>query len=107
MVLRNIVELVENVPARMHFVDHALVDKTINDPVLRKAKVATALVFVVDRLNGQPASATFSILAEKLAAKLEPFLASARYRQYDFIITARGAGFLRDYTVEPRLSSSL
>ena len=101
MVLQNYIELQEGVPAKMHFTDHDIVPRGILDPDTKKPKSVTTLVFQVDELNGRPANATFSVVAEKLAAMLEPWLADSRYRQVDLIITRRGSGFMTAFSVEP------
>jgi len=85
----------------MHFTDDYYVDREIGDKETGKPKRIKSLVFYVDELNGEPASRTFSILSQKLASHMEPFLPSKRYGGYDFIITQIGEGFMKDWNVQP------
>jgi predicted methyltransferase len=101
MVLRNYVELVAGQPSRLHFVSADLVDRTITDPVLGRPKVATVLMLGIDELDGQPAAAFLSVTAEKLASQFKPFIDRGVLADYDFVVTARGEGFRRTYSVEP------
>jgi len=98
-VLLNYVELEDGVPSRFHFRDHALVRKTITDPVTLQPASRNTLVMEVNTLDGQPLESKFSIMAEKLASQFEPYLADKSYRNYDFTITAVGSGFRRSWTV--------
>ena len=98
--LSNYVRLIPGVPARMHFTDDYKVERTIADKETGKPKPIKSLVFWVDELNGEPDSRTFSILSQKLAAHIEPFLPDKEYTSYDFIITQMGDGFLKDWNVQ-------
>jgi len=106
MVLRNFIEIEDGQHARLHLTDHDFVDKEIRDPLTMKPKIVTALYFQVDRLDGVPVSATWSIIQEKLAAMLEPWLKDHAYRDVEFIVTRRGLGFTSAWTVEPSARSS-
>lgn len=101
MVLMNYIRLVAGVPTRMHFTDDYEITRTIADGETGKPKPIKSLVFWCDELNGESVARTFSILSQKLAAHLEPFLKNKEYTRYDFIITEFGAGFLRDWNVQP------
>lgn len=98
--LSNYIRLAAGVPTRMHFTDDYLIDRTIADQESGKPKQIHSLVFYVNELNGEPASRTFSILSQKLAAHFEPYLPDQRYRAYDFIVTQMGDGFLKDWNVQ-------
>ncbi len=98
--LMNYIALVPGVPTRMHFTDDYWVERTIADKETGKPKTIKSLVFWVDELNGEDAARTFSILSQKLAAHMEPFLPGKRYVGYDFIITQMGEGFLKDWNVQ-------
>ena len=100
MVLMNYVALVAGVPTRMHFTDDYNIERTIADKETGKPKRIKSLVFWVDELNGEDVARTFSVLSQKLAAHLEPFLKDKRYEGYDFIITQIGEGFLKDWNVQ-------
>ena len=98
-VLQNYVELDEGVPARLHFRDHNLVRKTITDPVTLQPASRNTLVMEVDTLDGRPVESKFSVMAEKLASQIEPYLADKSYVNHDFTITTIGSGFRRNWTV--------
>ena len=100
MVLMNYVALVAGVPTRMHFTDDYNIERTIADKETGKPKRIKSLVFWVDELNGEDCARTFSVLSQKLAAHLEPFLPDKGYLPYDFIITQIGDGFLKDWNVQ-------
>jgi len=99
--LSNYVRLEPGIPTRLHFTDDYIVDRQIADKETGKPKRIKSLVFWVDELNGEPVARTFSILSQKLAAHLEPFLPDKRYSGYDFIITEMGDGFYKDWNVQP------
>lgn len=98
--LMNYVALQPGVPTRMHFTDDYKVERTILEKETGKDKTVKSLVFWVDELNGEPAGRTFSVLSQKLAAHLEPFLREKRYTGYDFVITQMGDGFFTDWNVQ-------
>lgn len=101
MVLMNYIRLEPGVPARMHFTDDYKIDRVINDRERPgQTKRIDSLVFQVDELDGEDVSRTFSILSQKLAAHLEPFIPDRRYRGYDFIITEMGSSFQKDFNVQ-------
>ena len=99
--LMNYVALVPGVPTRMHFTDHYYIERVIADRETGKPKTIKSLVFWVDELNGEDCARTFSILSQKLAAHVEPFLPDKEYTRYDFIITQIGEGFLKDWNFQP------
>ena len=101
--LMNYVPLVPGVPTRVHFTDHYYIDREIADRETGKPKIIKSLVFWVDELEGEDCARTLSILSQKLAAHMEPFLPDKRYGGYDFIITKIGDGFLADFNVQPIL----
>jgi len=84
----------------MHFTDHYYIDREIADKETGKPKTIRSLVFWCDELNGEPCARTFSVLSQKLAAHMEPFLPDKGYGGYDFIITEIGKGFLKDWNVQ-------
>lgn len=101
MVLQNYIILQDGVPARLHFRDHAIVRKTITDPSTLQPASRNTLVFDVDRLDGREVDAQLSIMAEKFATLFEPYLEDKSYVDYEFIVTATGEGFRRQFTVQP------
>ncbi len=100
MVLQNTIILENDKPARLHFTDHAIERRTINDPTTGRPAFRNVLVFDVDRLNGAPVMAKWSTLAEKLALQFQPYLADKSYRNYEVIITQRGDGFTRTWSTQ-------
>ena len=100
MPLGNYVILTQDTPERMHFTDHRLETRTITDSLTLKPTPKNVALFTVDRLNGQPVAAQFSVMAETLYAKFEAYLKDNLYRNYEFIVTQRGFGFQTRYTVE-------
>jgi len=99
--LMNYVALSAGVPTRLHFTDHYWVDRVIADKETGKPKTIKSLVFWVDELEGEDVARTFSILSQKLAAHLEPFIPNKDYTHYDFVITQIGEGFLKDWNFQP------
>ena len=100
MVLQNYVVLQNDVPARVHFTDHRIEDRTITSPDTLRPTIKRTLIFEVDRLNGLPVQAILSTMAEKLASQFLPYLDKKLYTSYEFVITQRGDGFLRKWTVQ-------
>ena len=84
----------------MHFTDHWIEKRTITDPLTGGPVIRSTLVLDVDRLNGASVSAVFSTMAEKLAGKFAPYLGDKSYRSYEIIITQRGEGYMRGWTVQ-------
>jgi len=99
--LMNYIALAPGVPTRMHFTDDYYVDREIADKETGKPKKIRSLVFWVDELEGEDCARTFSILSQKLAAHMEPYLPNKGYIPYDFIVTQIGEGFLKDWNVQP------
>lgn len=98
-VLENYVILSNEVPARLHFYDHAIVRKDITDPVTLKPASRQSLVFEVDELDGKPVIAKFSVMAQKLASMFGPYLPDKSYTAKNFVITKTGEGFLTSWNV--------
>jgi len=96
----NYIRLVPGVPTRMHFTDHYYIEREIADKETGKPKKIRSLVFWVDEVGGEDCARTFSILSQKLASHLEPFLPDKGYTPYDFIITQIGEGFLKDWNFQ-------
>ena len=98
-VLQNYVILESGIPTRLHFTDHHIERRNITDPVTGQPTSRNTLVFEVDRMDGAPVMSKFSTMAEKLAGKLEPYLADKSYTKFEFTITMTGEGFRTVYTV--------
>ncbi len=99
MVLRNYIELQDGVPTRFHFDDHSLQARTIISPDTGQPAIKNTLVLHVDRLNGTPIQTVLTTMADKLANQFQPYLDDKSYRSYEFVITQRGDGYLRKWTV--------
>jgi hypothetical protein len=100
MVLENYVILKNDTPSRLHFYDHSFQRRTITDSSTGLPSLRNVLVFEVDRLDFRPVVAKLSIMAEKFAGQFEPYLEGKAYRDYEFIVTQRGDGYLRSWTVQ-------
>ncbi len=101
--MQNYVVLMPGVPARLHFYDHDLVARTITDPLTRKQKSVTTLVFQVDELDGKPAVGQYSTLSQKHYADFQPYLDGKKYTAYDFTIRMVGNGHTREYQLTAAL----
>lgn len=100
MVLQNNIILQDGIPARLHFTNHTISDRTITDPSTGGPAIRTTLEFEVDRLDARPVDARFSTMAEKLAQNFAPYLPDKRYRDFDFVITQTGEGYRRAWSVQ-------
>ena len=99
--LMNYIQLAPGVPTRMHFTDDYKIERDIADKESGKAKRVTSLTFFCDTLGGEPVARTFSILSQKLAAHFEPYLKDKSYKNYEFIITQIGDGYMKDWNEQP------
>jgi len=84
----------------MHFTDAYFIESLVADRERGGKKMVRRLTFWVDRLNGEPVARTFSILSEKLAAQLQPYLKGEKFKDWEFIITKEGEGFQTEYRIE-------
>ncbi len=99
MVLSNYTTLTPGVPKRLHFIGHAFSDAPRVDPLTGLTMIKRALVFIVDREDGQTVSRTFSTMAKGLADQLAPDLEAQRYVNFEYTITVVGAGFTSRWMV--------
>jgi hypothetical protein len=97
-VIENWVILAPGVERRLRFSEHRIVTKTITDPVTRGPKSVQALEFTVTMDNGVPVSKAFSIVSQRLAGEMGPYLVDQRYKRYEFTFIKDAPG-----TVPPRL----
>lgn len=98
--LMNYIALEPGIPRRLHFTDDYLVEREIWDSQIGRSKRVRSLVFWVDELDGENVARTFSVLSTKLQQQLQPFLDGKEYTKYDFVITAVGEGWIKDWIVE-------
>ena len=85
MAIDNWIKLEPGVKVRMHFTDYQKVEREITDPWFKVAMKQMSLVFLVDQLNGRPAMKKFSVLSEKVANELEPYLEDGSYKSYQWM----------------------
>ncbi len=97
--LGNFVQLSNDIPKRLHFTAWKIVEREITDPHTKSPKKAKVLQLDVSREDGIQVSKTYSVLSEKHAQQLAPYLENQSFLRFDFIITRRGRGFLTEYTV--------
>jgi len=90
--ISNWVKLTPGVPTRLHFTNHAIVKVPITDPLTKFTKTVESLQMLVDREGGSPVSKTFSVLSERLAGELGPYLPDKRYAKFEFVIVKDGPG---------------
>lgn len=99
-VLENYITLEPGKTEVLHFKDHAMRRTRMRDPLTGQEKTVTALVLTVDERGGVVADTLLSIIQEKLAAALAPYLEGQRYRQYTFALTRRGSGFTTEWEIQ-------
>jgi len=93
------IQLRPGVPQKLHFVSHAHVSKLIRDPILGVDKTVPSIVFLVDFQNGKRVEKNFSVVSQRLAAELSPYLVGRKYE--DLLLTVvKPAGRM----AAPRLS---
>ena len=98
--ISNYVTLSPGVMVRLHFKDHALLKRQIEDPVRHVPVERESLLFYVDKVNGGPVDKIYSILSQKHAAEFAGYLEGKRYVGYEFVVVKDAAG-----TVPPRIVS--
>ena len=103
--LMNYLEIPRDTPTRIHATDHYYVDRMIWDKDLKREKPVRSLVLWVSEVNGEPEYRTLSVISRKLYDQLAPYLPDSSFRDFDFVITKTGDGYLTDWTVQaiPRL----
>jgi len=99
-VLENYVVLTPGVRKILHFYDHMFAVREIRDPILGKVKPVRSLTLFVDEEDGKPVKKILSVIQEKLAAALAPYLPGKRYLEFNFAITKIGTGFAAEFQVE-------
>lgn len=99
MAIENWVKLTPNVKVRMHFKDYRVVERSITDPWFDVPMKQQSLVFLVDRLNGEPVSKRFSVLSEKTANELQPYLEDGSYKAFEWVFEKPD-----DMTAAPRIT---
>jgi len=85
---------------KLHFYDHALVTKTITDPVTGRTKSVQSLTMYVDLENDKKVDKMFSVISIKLAQAISAYIPDRRYRDYVFVIEKPIEKFAPPYIVE-------
>jgi len=91
-------------PKRIHITSWAKVPRVITDPITGMPKQINSLVLNVDEEDGVKTAKQFSVVSQKLAAELEPWLTANTFANYDFVLIKDIAGPIppRILAVEPR-----
>jgi len=84
--IENWVKLKPGVRKLLRFDDHRLVEREITDPIFGFTKFVRSLVFHVIWEDGMKVDKMFSVVSERLAAQLAPYLEGGRYREYEFVL---------------------
>jgi hypothetical protein len=82
----------------LRFSGHRITTKEIPDPITRVRKTVEALEFSCVEEDGVPTSRSFSVVSQKLAGELGPYLVDQRYLRYRFTFLKEAPG-----AVPPRL----
>lgn len=98
--ISNYVSLVPGRMVRLHFSDHAILKRQIEDPIRHVQVERESLLLYVDRVDGAPVDKIYSVLSQKHAAEFAGYLEGKRYKAYEFIVVKDAAG-----TVPPRIVS--
>lgn len=99
MAIENWVKLPSGVKQRMHFKDYRIVKRAITDPWFDVPISQSSIVFLVDRLNGEEVTLKFSVVSEKVANEISPYLEDGSYRDYEWVFEKPA-----DPTAAPRVT---
>lgn len=99
----NWIILEPGVPKRLHFFAHGRVQRQIRDAITGVEKMVDSLYFNVDFEDGKPVSKSYSVVSQRLAAELAPYLPGKRYEHFAFTIVKGAPGMVapRVLSVEP------
>ncbi len=98
--IENYITFSEGVPKLLRFADYQVMDKQINDPTTKNTRPVKSLHMTVTEEDGRPVQKELSILSEKFAALLEPYILGGSYKAKLFKVTRTGSGFNTNYSVE-------
>uniref|UniRef100_A0A6H2A6E1 Uncharacterized protein n=1 Tax=viral metagenome TaxID=1070528 RepID=A0A6H2A6E1_9ZZZZ len=96
--ISNWVLLPPGVKKVLHLTDHRVVDRVITVPETGREKSVQSLEFDVDFEDGIAVSKSFSVVSQKLAAELNPYLLGDRYKHFGFTFLKPSPG-----RIPPRL----
>jgi len=91
------------IPVTLHFTEHAVVSRQIEDPIRHVLVTRESLLFYVDEVDGTKVDRVYSILSQKHAAEFAGYLPGRKYVGYRFTIIKDAPGFVppRIVTVKP------
>lgn len=93
MALENWVKLPVGVEVRLHFREYRVTARPITDPVFGVPRTVQSLLLLVDREDGMPVDKMLSIVSEKLASELKPYLDDGTFRNYEWCLVKDAGGF--------------
>ena len=94
MSLENWVKLPIGKVVCMHFREYRVTSRQITDPLFEVPRTVKSLVFLVDKVDGEPVDKTFSVVSEKLTQEFEPYLEDGSFRNYTWCLVKDAAGFV-------------
>ena len=94
MALNNWVKLPIGKVVCMHFREFRFVERQITDPYFKTPRMVKSLLFLVDKVDGEPVDKTFSVVSEKLSQEFEPYLEDGTFRNYVWCLVKDGDGFV-------------
>ena len=97
--IENFVVLKPGIPVTLHFYEHAVVRRQIEDPIRKVLVTRESLLFYVDERDGTKVDLVYSILSQKHAAEFSGYLPGKRYVGYRFTVIKDAPGF-----VPPRIA---
>ena len=77
----------------LHFKEYRVTSREITDQFWGTPRKVTSLLFLVDRVDGEPVDKTLSIVSEKLAQEFRPYLEDGSYKEYTWCLVKDGEGF--------------
>ncbi len=102
-VISNFVVLKPGIPVTLHFSDHRIVSRQIEDSIRHVMVTRESLLFYVDEVDGSKTDKMYSILSQKHAAEFAGYLPAKKYVGYRFTVIKDAPGFVppRIVTVKP------
>ena len=98
--IENFVALKPGIPVTLHFNDHRIASREIEDPIRRVRVTRESLLLYVDEVDGTKVDRVYSILSQKHAAEFAGYLPGKKYVGYRFTVIKDAPGF-----VPPRIVS--
>jgi len=98
--IANYIVLTPGIPVTLHFTDHAIQARPIEDPVRKVQVTRESLLFYVNEMDGTKVDKMYSVVSQKHAAEFAGYLPGKRYVAYRFTVIKDAPGF-----VPPRIVS--